>query len=177
MNTSLGVVPSALAHPSGCRLVIRRENSLAEILQFVAAGLEIGQQVVALAGPKCLKELASGLSAKGLRPESLLSNGRLVFLTAPGCLSQLTKPGDPMRRGPLHRNASLIRWVSDWSWAYGNGADPAIILDYQKRTHHFIRSLTALSLCTAHCEKLGRTSLLAMLADHRRATRSILGSA
>ncbi|PYV09590.1 MAG: hypothetical protein DMG23_10390, partial [Acidobacteria bacterium] len=97
--------------------------------------------------------------------------------TAPGCLSQLTKPGDPTRRGPLHRNASLVRWVSDWSWAYGNGADPVMILDYQKRTHHFIRSLTALSLCTVHCEKLGRTSLLAMLADHRRATRSILGSA
>src|SRR2546425_12095835 len=108
MNTSLGVVPSALAHPSGCRLVIRRENSLAEILQFVAAGLEIGPQGVALAGPKCLKELASGLSAKGLPPETLLSNGRLGFLTPPGCLLQLTKPGNPMRRGPPPPNASLI---------------------------------------------------------------------
>jgi hypothetical protein len=145
---------------------------LVEVLQFVTTGLEIGQQVVALAGANCLKELARGLSEKGLRPESLLNNGRLIFLTAPNCITQLTKPGDPLQRGPLHRNASLVRWVSDWSWAYANGVDRATILDYQLRTHDFIRSLTALSLCTVHCEKLERTSLLAMLANHRRAART-----
>ncbi len=146
-------------------------------MEFVTAGLEIGQQVVALAGPVCLKELARRLSDKGLRPESLLHNGRLVFLTAPNCLAELSRPGDPLRRGPLHRKATLVRWVSDWSWAYANGASPATISIYQRRVHEFIRALAALSLCTVHCERLERSSLLAILADHRRAARGAVGPA
>ncbi len=154
-----------------CRLLVRKERSLAEIWQFVVSGLEIGQQVVALGGPACLKELAHGLSDHGLRPEALLRSGRLVFLTAPDCLSQFAKGRDPFERGPLRRNSSMLRWVSDWSWAYGNGASASTILDHQKRVHGFIRALTPLSLCTVHCENLGRSSLLAMLADHRRALK------
>ncbi len=174
MHTGISEIHGAAAQASPCRLVIRKDGGISEVLQFATAGLEIGQQVVALAGAKCLREIARGLSDKGLRLESLLNNGRLIFLTAPNCISQLSKPGDPLHRGPLHRNTSLLRWVSDWSWAYSNGADCATILDYQLRTHEFIRSLTALSLCTVHCGKIERTSLLAMLANHRRAARTIL---
>lgn len=174
MGTSISDIHGAAAQASSCRLVIRKERSLVEVLQFVTAGLEIGQQVVALAGAAFLKELARGLGEKSLKPESLLNNGRLIFLTAPNCIAQLSRPGDPLQRGPLHRKASLVRWVSDWSWAYSNGADRGTILDYQLRTHDFIRSLAALSLCTVHCEKLERTSLLAMLANHRRAARTQL---
>ncbi len=174
MDTGISGLQGAHAQAPACRLVIRKNKGLAEILQFVSAGLEIGQQVVALAGPTYLKDLACALSELGLRPEALLHNGRLIFLTAPNCLSQLTRPDDPLRRAPLHRNGSVMRWVSDWSWAYGNGADPAAILDYQRRIHDFARSLAALSLCTVHCEKLERGSLLAMLADHRRSTRAVM---
>lgn len=174
MATDISALHGVAAQAASCRLIVRKEKSLIEILQFVTVGLEIGQQVVALAGPNCLKELARGLGEKGLKPESLLNNGRLVFLTAPNCLTQLTRPGEVLQRGPLHRNASLLRWVSDWSWAYSNGADRAAILEYQLRTHNFIRSLTAFSLCTVHCEKLERSSLLAMLANHRRAARPAL---
>ncbi len=172
MDRGITDLHGAAAHSGACRLVIRQERGLTEVLQFVTAGLEIGQQVVALAGPRFLKDLALRLGEKGLKPESLLHNGRLVFLTAPTCIAQLTKPGDPMHRGPLHRNASLVRWVSDWSWAYSNGADSATILDHQLRTHDFIRSLAALSLCTVYLEKVERGSLLAMLANHRRAART-----
>ncbi len=177
METGLGTVRGAPPQPASCRLVVRREKGLAEILQFVAAGLEVGQQVVALAGPTYLKDLAHALGESGLRPESLLHNGRLIFLTAPNCLGQLLKSRDPFRRGPLQRNGSVVRWISDWSWAYPNGADHRSIIDYQQRIHDCIRSLTAISLCTVHCEKLGRGSLLAMLADHRRATRGNFGPA
>lgn len=154
-----------------CRLVVRKERGPGEILQFVAGGLEMGQQVVALAGPTCLKDLARSLTENGLRPEALLRNGRLIFLTAPDCLSQLSHPQEILQRGPLRHTASVLRWISDWSWAYANGPHPATILDFQRRVHDFVRSLTALSICTVHCERLGRSSLLAMLADHRRATR------
>lgn len=173
MDTGITDLHGAAAQASSCRLVIRKERGLAEVLQFVTAGLEIGQQVVVLAGPKCLKELARGLGDKGLRPDSFLNNGRLIFLTAPNCIGQL-RAGDPVARGPLHRKASVLRWISEWSWAYANGADRATLLDYQVRTHDFIRSLTALSLCTVHFEKVERASLLAMLANHRRAARSAL---
>jgi hypothetical protein len=154
-----------------CRLVVRKERGTAEVLEFVVAGLEMGQQVVAMAGPTCLKDLARSLTESGLRPEALLHNGRLIFLTAPDCLSQLSHPEQIVQRGPLRRTVSVLRWVSDWSWAYANGTHPSTILEYQRRIHEFVRSLTALSLCTVHCEKLERSSLLAMLADHRRATR------
>jgi hypothetical protein len=154
-----------------CRLVVRKDEGSAEVLEFLIAGLEMGQQVVAMAGPTCLKDLARSLSESGLRPEALLHNGRLIFLTAPDCLSQLSHPEQILQRGPLRRTVSVLRWVSDWSWAYANGTDPATILEYQRRIHEFVRSLTALSLCTVHCEKLERSSLLAMLADHRRAAR------
>lgn len=163
-----GVTPRA----PPCRLVVRKEKGTAEVLEFVVAGLEMGQQVVAMAGPTCLKDLAHSLTESGLRPEALLRNGRLIFLTAPDCLSQLSHPEQIVQRGPLRRTVSVLRWVSDWSWAYANGTDPSTILEYQRRIHDFIRSLTALSLCTVHCEKIERSSLLAMLADHRRAARS-----
>jgi hypothetical protein len=158
--------------PLPCRLVVRKEKGPAEVVQFVIAGLEVGQQVVIVAGPACLKDLARGLTENGLRPEALLRNGRLVFLTAPDCLSQLEDPEKILQRGPLRRPMSVVRWVTDWSWAYANGIDAATILDYQRRIHEFARSLTALSLCTVHCGKMERGSLLAMLADHRRAARS-----
>jgi hypothetical protein len=153
-------------------LVVRKEAGLAEISEFVIAGLQIGQQVVAMAGPSCLKEIAHGLSQAGLRPDAALRTGRLVFLTAPDCLSQLSKPDHPLQRGALRRNGPLLRWVSDWSWAYTNGGFSTETLRHQRLVHDFVRSLSALSVCTAHCHKVERSSLLALLADHRRAARA-----
>jgi hypothetical protein len=66
----------------------------------------------------------------------------------------------------------MVRWVSDWSWAYRAEADPATILRYQCRIHDCIHSLADMSICTVHCEKMERSSMLAVLAQHRRATRA-----
>jgi MEDS: MEthanogen/methylotroph, DcmR Sensory domain len=159
-------------HAASCRLVVRKEKSLEEILQFVVSGLEAGQQVVAVAAPECLKEIAHGVGESGLKADSLARNGRLVLLAAPDCLSFLSKP-DPCHRGPLRRNGSILRWVSDWSWAYGNGFHPDNLAELQHRLHEYVRSVTQLSLCTVDCEKLERTSLLAVLAEHRRAARGL----
>lgn len=174
MDPQLSALPGRLAHDKSCRLVVRKDKCLAEILQFVLAGLEVGQQVIVLAGADCLKEIARGLAESAFRPEALLHSNRLVFLTAPNCLSALLKPTDPLRRTPLHPNGSMMRWVSDWSWAYANGCDPSSILQYQKRVHEFIRPFNALSMCTVRCNNLERGSLLALLADHRRAIRTPL---
>ena len=168
-NTMRGVLPP---QPTPCRLVVRTKEGAPEILNFVVAGIEAGQQVFAMAGAARLKELAHRLGESGLRPDTLLHNGRLIFLTAPACLSTILKPGEEFQRGPLHRNGTLLRWVSDWSWAYSNGSDLPAVLGYQRRIHEVVRSLTPLSLCTVDSEKLERSSLLAMLADHRRASRS-----
>ena len=171
MIAQLASHAGSLAQGDACRLVIRREKGLSEILQFVTAGLEIGQQVVVMAGPTCLKEIAHSLGENGLRPDSLLHSGRLVFLTAPNCLAEIFKSRDPFQRGSLHRHGTVMRWVTDWSWAYANGSGPEVIRAYQRRIHEFVRPLNALSLCTVQCEKLERTSLLGMLVDHRRAAR------
>jgi len=124
-----------------------------------------------MAGPACLKDLALTLSETGLRTEALIRSGRLVFLTAPDCLAQLDLANDRLQRSSLRLNGSVLRWVSDWSWAYGNGHPPSALLGFQCRVHDFVRALTPLSLCTVHGQKLARSSLLAMMADHRRATR------
>lgn len=158
-------------HGGSCRLVVRKSEGLEEILQFVIAGLEVGQQVVAMASPTCLKELARGVSETGMKPDALLRNSRLVLLAAPDCLAFLSKPQDPFQRSPLRRNGSILRWVSDWSWAYGNGHHGSCILQFQHRLHEYVRSLTSLSLCSVRSENLERTSLLAVLAEHRRAAR------
>jgi hypothetical protein len=135
-------------------------------------GLQIGQQVVAMAGARFLRELAQDLGGNGIRAEGMLRNGRLVFLTAPHCLSTLLKPDDTLKRGSLRPNAPLLRWVSDWSWAYGSGCEPTRTLECQRRVHEFIHSLDALSLCTIQSAQLDRNSMLAVLADHRRASRT-----
>ncbi len=158
---------------ASCRLVVRKDKAPAEVVQFVVSGLEMGQQVVVLAGACCLKDLAHSLNQAGLKAESLIRNGRLVNLTAPDCLAQLAEPGQILQRGPLRRTSSLIRWVTDWSWAYANGAPPSTILGYQRIVHDFVRSLTAVSMCTVHCAEDERSSLLAMLADHRRAAKPV----
>jgi MEDS: MEthanogen/methylotroph, DcmR Sensory domain len=160
-------------HPGSCRLVVRKNKGLDEILQFVIAGLEVGQQVVAMASPACLKEVARGVGETGMKPDALLRNSRLVLLAAPDCLAFLSKPQDSFQRSPLRRSGSILRWVSDWSWAYGNGHHESCILEYQNRLHEYVRSLTTLSLCTVHCENLERASLLAILAEHRRAARGV----
>ncbi|MGH9327353.1 MAG: hypothetical protein ACRD2B_11815 [Terriglobia bacterium] len=154
-----------------CRVMVRKDQRPVLIAEFIVEGLQIGQQVVAMAGASFLRELAHSLSESGMRPEVLLRNGRLVFLTAPGCLSALTKPDDPLQGGPLRPNAPLLRWVSDWSWAYGNSTEPVAVLEYQRRVHDFVRSLGALSLCTIQSQELHRNSMLALLADHRRVVR------
>ena len=83
------------AQANGCRLVVGKQRGLSEILQFVMAGLEIGQQVVIVAGPPFLNDVARGLTENGLRPDVFLHSGRLVFLTAPDCLNELLRAGDP----------------------------------------------------------------------------------
>ncbi len=171
MDPHPAVVQTPCSADAACRLVVRQEKSLAEILHFVVGGLEVGQQAVVMAAPGCLKEIALGIGDAGIRPDALLRNGRLVFLPAPDCIALFSKPETVLQRGPLRRNGSLVRWVSDWSWAYGNGARNEKVLTYQHQVHQFVRSLTSLSMCTVHCEKLERAGLLAVLADHRRALK------
>jgi MEDS: MEthanogen/methylotroph, DcmR Sensory domain len=155
-----------------CRLVVRKKPDPAEILEFVVGGIEIGQQIVVLAAPTWLKDLARVLGDTGLRPETLIRNGRLVFMTAPSCLTRYGKLNDPLRRPLLRRNGSIVRWISDWSWAYGNGTAPSTVLSYQRRIHECTHELAAMSLCTVHCENLERSSMLALLLHHRRAARN-----
>jgi len=161
------------ARGEACRLVIRKEKGFSEILQFVMGGVEVGQQVVILAGASCLKDIARGLTENGLKTDAMLHSGRLVFLTAPNCLTELFRPSDPLHRSPLHRQATVMRWITDWSWAYGNGHDASAIRDQQRRIHEFIRPFNAISMCTVHCEKVDRSNLLAMLADHRRVAKAV----
>ena len=161
------------AQPSPCRLVIRTQEGISEILHFVNAGLEVGQQVVIVAGPTCLNGIASGLSENGLRPDVSCIADVSVFLTAPECLNELLRAGDSLQRSPLHRHGTVLRWVTDWSWALSKGDGLSVIRDYQRRLHEFVRPLNAISLCTMYCDKVGRASLLAILAEHRRATRII----
>lgn len=156
---------------SACRLIVRKKPGPSEILQFVVGGVEIGQQIVVLAGPAWLKELARTLSENGLRPETLIRNRRLVFMTAPDCFARLAKWNDPLQRPSLRRNGSVVRWISDWSWAYRNGANSSTILAYQRRIHACIQDISAMSLCTVHGEKMERSAMLAVLVHHRRAAR------
>lgn len=152
-----------------CKVVMQKDQI--DALQFVIEGIQIGQQVVVMGGPAFLRELAHGLGECGVRPDISLRNGRLIFLTAPGCISTLMKPDDPLQRGSLRANAPLLRWVSDWTWAYDKASEPARAAEFQRRVHDFTRSLGALSLCTAFDAQLDRNSMLALLADHRRCCR------
>lgn len=164
---------NSLKNAGACKMAIRKEQAISPVVQFVIEGLQIGQQVIAMAGPRFLREVARSLGECGLRPEAALRNGRLVFLTAPGCITALLKPEDPLQhRGPVRTNAPLLRWVSDWTWAYGRAVEPASALEYQRRIHDFTRSLGALSMCTALGAELDRNATLALLADHRRALRA-----
>ena len=160
------------AHGDACRLVVRKEKGLFEVLQFVVAGLEIGQQVVMVGGPAWLNDVARGLSHNGLRPDVFLHSGRLVFFTAPDHLNDLLRAGDHLQRSPLHLHGTVTRWVTDWSWAVSKGDGINVIRDYQRRLHDFVRPLSAISMCTVDCAHIGRASLLAILANHRRATRA-----
>jgi hypothetical protein len=173
MSFDLGSHASLVGQGEPCRLVVRKEKSLSEILQFSTAGLEIGQQVVIMAGPICLKDIAHGLGEMGLKTDALLHSGRLVFLTAPNCLAELLRPSEPFQRSPLQRHATVMRWVTDWSWVYGNGSDAATIREYQRRVHEFIRPFNAISMCTVLCEKVQRPDLIAMLVDHRRVAKTV----
>ncbi|PYV17649.1 MAG: hypothetical protein DMG21_07760 [Acidobacteria bacterium] len=173
MTSQISVVPGLASNDLTCRLVVRQEAALVEVMKFVVAGLEVGQQVVALAGPRCLKEMARGLSENGLRPDALLRNGRLVFLTAPECLANFVKPSPAFERTALRPNGTVMRWVSDWSWAFRNGLNSEALRAYQMLVHDYVRNLTSLSLCTVHLEKAERGSILAMLADHRRAAKIV----
>jgi MEDS: MEthanogen/methylotroph, DcmR Sensory domain len=174
MQNESGTAASAASAEAPCRLVVRKDKSLSEVIEFVVGGLEIGQQVVAMAAPGCLKEIARAIGEDGMKPEALLRNGRLVFLAAPECLALFANSRDPFQRGPLRRNGSVMRWVSDWSWAYRNGLERREYLAHLVHIHDFVRSITPLSLCTVHCEHLERGSLFAMIADHRRAARGTL---
>ena len=170
----LATSPSGGVHSSAfsaCRLVVRRQERPADVLQFILEGLEVGQQVVVLADPHHLQNLAHALSQGGQQPQTLLRNGRLIFLTAPECLLELDRADRPWQRIPLRRQGPMLRWVSDWSWVYSNGRPHSVILEWQQRVHQFVRSLDALSLCTVHCGALERRALLAVLADHRQAAR------
>ena len=174
MGMAFGIVsaPVDSAPKSVCKLVVRQHSSLAEVSEFMISGLEIGQQVVAMAGPASLKELGGVLSGAGLRTETLIRNGRLVFLTAPDCISQMDPRNSRIQRTSLRLNGSVLRWVSDWSWAFGDGQQPQpALFALQQRVHEFTRSLTHLAMCTVHGQGLARASLLAMMADHRRAAR------
>jgi hypothetical protein len=152
-----------------CRLLDRQREQLQDVLSFVKAGIEAGQQVVIMAGPDCLKDLGRRLGEGGQRPEPLLRSGRLVFLTAPDFIAALSRSDEIPRL--LRLQAALIRWVSDWTWMKSSRAGIPTLLNYQRRVHDFVRGLDALSVCTVDSGALERSSLLALLADHRRVAR------
>ena len=175
MGVGLSPVASATPLPGkSCQLVVRQQEGPAECLKFILEGLEVGQQVVAMAGAGCLTSLARALGETGLHLQTLLRSGRLVFLTAPDCVNQFSRSDGPLHRSPLRRPAPMVRWISDWSWAYSNGQAPSLLLDYQHRVHELIRKLDALSLCTVHSSALERRALLAVLGDHRQALKGRL---
>jgi hypothetical protein len=173
MGVGLGPVRTVSPLTTSCQLVVRRQEGPSEFLRFMLEGLEVGQQVVVMAGAGCLTTLAHALNESGLQAQALLRSGRLVFLTAPDCLAQLSKNDTSLPRSPLRRHAPIVRWVSDWSWAYAQGHPNTTLLKYQHRVHELVRSMEALSLCTVHCSALERRVLLAVLADHRRAARGV----
>lgn len=174
MGVGVGSIRTASPLTAPCQLVVRRQEGPSEFLRFMLEGLEVGQQVVVLAGAGCLTNLARALNESGLQAQALLRSGRLLFLTAPDCLAQLNKRGNSLPQSPLRRYAPIVRWVSDWSWAYTQGQSSTRLLDYQHRVHELVRSLEALSLCTVHSAALERRVLLAVLADHRRAAKGRL---
>jgi MEDS: MEthanogen/methylotroph, DcmR Sensory domain len=178
MGLGLGpVAQSTTLRGQSCQLVVRQQEGPAEFLRFILEGLEVGQQVVAMAGASCLTTLARALGQGGLHLQTLLRSGRLVFLTAPDCLGQLSRPDGPLHQSAIRRSTPMVRWVSDWSWAYSNGRPASVLLDFQVRVHGIVRSLDALSLCTVHSSALERRALLAVLADHRQAAKGRLGPA
>jgi hypothetical protein len=160
---------SSLCH--SCQLLVRQHDGPMDFFRFLQEGLEVGQQVVALAGATCLTNLSRALNASGFQTQNLLRSGRLVFLTAPDCIEQLKKPDGPVQRAALRRQSPMVRWISDWSWAYSSDRPANLLIEYQQRIHGLVRSLEALSLCTVDSSSLPRRALLALLADHRRAVR------
>ncbi len=132
MNFDLGSHGGLMGQGEPCRLVVRKEKSLSEILQFSTAGLEIGQQVVIMAGPTCLKDIAHGLSETGLKTDALLHSGRLVFLTAPNCLAELLRPSEPLPGHPVHPHVFLDL-----------GNDNEIICPYCSTLYRFAADLGA----------------------------------
>lgn len=171
LGTSTTVLRSSSHTSASCQLVVRTQGGHDRLMEFIVAGLEAGQQVWALGAAEFLKQVAQQLSDGAHRPEALLHNERLVFLTAPECFLAFDRRDNPFHRVPLHRNGSLLRWVSDWSWLKAHEVHFQKALCYQRRIHEFGRSLGALSLCTADSARIERSSLLAMMADHRRALK------
>ena len=171
MGSTTAVARSVVPCSKACQLIVRKEDALALSSHFIVTGLEAGHQVFAMAEPGRLKEFACRLSAKGFRPETLLHNRRLVFLTAPNCISTIFKSNEPLSRGLFLRNGSLLRWVSDWSWACDGSIELRSVLTFQRRIHDFVHSIAGLSLCTVDGEGMERSSLLALMADHRRAVK------
>ncbi|MGH9437759.1 MAG: hypothetical protein ACRD22_07655, partial [Terriglobia bacterium] len=50
-------------------------------------------------------------------------------------------------------------------------AEPMAMSENQRRTHEFVKSMHALSLCSVSSQQLDRNAMLALIADHRRAVR------
>jgi DcmR-like sensory protein len=170
MDSTTAVARSAPSITS-CQFVVRNEDALFASTQFIIAGIEAGQQVFAMAEPARLKNFAGRLTGKGFRPDALLRNRRLVFLTAPNCMSTMFTSDELLRGGPFLRNGSPLRWLSDWSWTCDTSLELRPILKFQRSIHDFVHSVAGLSLCTVHGECLERSSLLALMADHRRTAK------
>jgi hypothetical protein len=79
---------------------------------------------------------------------------------------------DELFRGSAFvRNGSPLRWVSDWSWTCDSAIDLRSVLKFQRSIHDFVHSIAGLSLCTVDGECMERSSLLALMADHRRTAK------
>ena len=172
MGSTIAVARSNAPSVAACQLVVRKEDTLSTSSRFMIAGLEAGQQVFAMAEPGRLKEFAFRLSIKGFRPEALLRNRRLVFLTAPNCISTIFKSDELFSGGPFLRNGSPLRWLSDWSWAADGRIEIRSVLRFQRCIHDFVHSIAGLSLCTVDGGGMERSSLLALMADHRRTAKA-----
>ena len=172
---STRVVRSSPNVETACKLVVGNGEYRVQLMEFVVAGLEAGQQILAIGAPDFLREIAWHLTESGHKPEGMLHNERLLFLTAPECFFTLDCHADLFRRLPLHRNGSMLRCASDWSWLKAHNVDLQKALCYQRRVHELARSLEALSICTAESAKLDRNSLLAMMANHRRSVKPQTG--
>lgn len=142
-------------HDHVCLIYQSNEQRLCTIAQYIACGLERGEQCVYCADQSTSAQILSALQNTGLDAESIVRSGSLVIIDKNSSYLKEDR-FDPdamieflfdLTKRSKAAGYSMLRLTGEMTWSLGNESALARLIEYESKLNRFYKENDAIGMC------------------------------